>query len=887
MRTFVGLVAMTAMIAGVKHLLIDQWNTTPQTIEPHTSAPLVHIGRRRVDSTPGLQMSSPTLSISTTSATCDTSICTQKSTITSSLASLNVNNDGDSGGAYDLTSHCDTDQDNVNDATSTSVDKGKADKEIYKCQQNTFGHRPAPPQNIVTDLNGMAYPAACYDGRDGTTADPYYVFVLGDWGGLVDDVESRSDEKKNSMKNKNGLDNDVNIHPLLEFLRGPGVDQSPQQHVRDRMVQLASDRSPEYILNVGDSFYPGGIKQHCRARRSDVDNQQGGLFNSTPPRQFVEAYENFYKDDTGLNGKEWLGVLGNHDYGGVCYNMDWAAQIWYTWNRHPLSSQRWVMPAQYYSRRVEFIGASTNSSTTADMFFLDTNFYDTVTQHGHDICGINGNTYNVETAPPGEEEGWHCKGYLGNHAAHASNGVCEGTNFTSPEACASTFENLWKEQLIWLEDGLAASNADWQIIITHYPPYYGAIAEKIRPLAKKYGVDLIVSGHVHAQELYAPNSNVHGQNWGKTAIIVSGGGGGIVSEPSEPSPRPDGNDNRYGFMDLAITADTIIVRGHSWNAKGQTITVLAVAAALRDNMTSTSITREKQVDMMPSEFVRDANCVGTYDHVDDQYYMGYPIYKGGNRCIIYHSKNKALGWVLSDNEELDDDTTGESWVSSNGGDYKISNTATLWAMNPLKFGMEPSYEYTVFISEGSMNQMLFAEVNRVDRNVTEDEYEIASNDPCDESCYSRGASYTCRDRIERIAWDANKGGPTYAVFTVNTECVGQCECSMPVADYIVAKVPDFEVDRFVDQKFGPCDENDSLCKAMKNIPYFYVRWQGFDLLDHTSIEWSDDYPNGTISTTLMQDLYLEYKSLTVDEYRERVQLWTPKSARQYILSNII
>ena len=118
------------------------------------------------------------------------------------------------------------------------------------------------------------------------------------------------------MKNKNGHDNDVNIHPLLEFLRGPGVDQSPQQHVRDRMVQLASDRSPEYILNVGDSFYPGGIKQHCRARRSDVDNQQGGLFNSTPPRQFVEAYENFYKDDAGLNGKEWLGVLGNHDYGG-------------------------------------------------------------------------------------------------------------------------------------------------------------------------------------------------------------------------------------------------------------------------------------------------------------------------------------------------------------------------------------------------------------------------------------------------------------------------------------------------------------------------------------------------------------------------------------------
>jgi hypothetical protein len=182
--------------------------------------------------------------------------------------------------------------------------------------------------------------------------------------------------------------------------------------------------------------------------------------------------------------------------------------------------------------------------------------------------------------------------------------------------------------------------------------------------------------------------------------------------------------------------------------------------------------------------------------------------------------------------------------------------------------------------------MLFAEVGKVDRNDTEDDDMLASNDPCDESCYSRGASYTCRDRVERIAWDANKGGPPYAVQKVNTECVGQCECTMPQADNIVAELPDFEVDRFVNQKFGPCDENDSLCEAMKNIPYFYVRWQGFDLLDHTSIEWSDDYPNGTMSRLLMQDLYLQWKNLTVDEYRKRVHLWTPKSARQYILSNI-
>lgn len=113
----VGLVVMTA-IAGVK-LLTDQWNTTPQTIEP----PWVQSGRRRVDSTPRLQLSSSTSSISTT--ICDTT----------PLAS-NCNNDERSL-SISATSHCDTDKEVVNDATPAVVDKGKGDR-INKCQQVSF-----------------------------------------------------------------------------------------------------------------------------------------------------------------------------------------------------------------------------------------------------------------------------------------------------------------------------------------------------------------------------------------------------------------------------------------------------------------------------------------------------------------------------------------------------------------------------------------------------------------------------------------------------------------------------------------------------------------------------------------------------------------------------
>ena len=113
----VGLVVMTA-IAGVK-LLTDQWNTTPQTIEP----PWVQSGRRRVDSTPRLQLSSSTSSISTT--ICDTT----------PLAS-NCKNDERSL-SNSATLHCDTDKEVVNDATPAVVDKGKGDR-INKCQQVSF-----------------------------------------------------------------------------------------------------------------------------------------------------------------------------------------------------------------------------------------------------------------------------------------------------------------------------------------------------------------------------------------------------------------------------------------------------------------------------------------------------------------------------------------------------------------------------------------------------------------------------------------------------------------------------------------------------------------------------------------------------------------------------
>merc|ERR1740121_811615 len=106
-----------------------------------------------------------------------------------------------------------------------------------------------------------------------------------------------------------------------------------------------------------------------------------------------------------------------------------------------------------------------------------------------------------------------------------------------------------------MEGWLRQSSAEWQIVVTHFPPSWGRW--DWIPMAKTHGIDLIITGHVHSQQLIHPGMprrefwpSVFTDFLGDTAWIVSGGGGGITSEHP---PNQGGWDDEYGFMDVSIS----------------------------------------------------------------------------------------------------------------------------------------------------------------------------------------------------------------------------------------------------------------------------------------------------------------------------------------------
>ena len=131
-------------------------------------------------------------------------------------------------------------------------------------------------------------------------------------------------------------------------------------------------------------------------------------------------------------------------------------------------------------------------------------------------------------------------------------------------------------QYRWLEADLAATTKPWKIIFQHHPVYtssahrrdvYGGppvglfdpdlVRANLMPLARKYGVQLICSGHDHNYERFLPAGGVHS--------VVTGGGGAGLYNLLEFDAASSQFYGRHHYTRLQFDGDTLEVRAIDLN----------------------------------------------------------------------------------------------------------------------------------------------------------------------------------------------------------------------------------------------------------------------------------------------------------------------------------
>lgn len=427
--------------------------------------------------------------------------------------------------------------------------RGNGTQQDGEILEQTLDIKAAGPPRTALGYKGMTWPTTHIKGT-GTK----HIFAIGDWGGMDGSLITQQGRPR-IISYVGGHTAGPHVFPRKRYNKGHtkilcnssqfaecfntqgqtcakgcgfvlGVDTVPQFLVRDAMLQRAATSQPDYFLNVGDNFYWGGIEWNCGASPM---NQ----LSTTAHHQFDQVYEGMYNGP--LGSQPWFSVLGNHDWGGRTFFNGWDQQISYTWY-----SSRWVLPAPYYRTSVVY----DDLGFSVDYFFLDSNMEDARgdDDEEHNLCSKKYNVYfdkSMQSTP-------------------VSCAAADGPP-SQPE-CQTWFWNLWSEQQRWMEAQIATSTADWQIVVTHFP--CGIQAEWFRMLHQKYGLDLLVTGHRHDQEMWA-NAPIYG---GMTCF-VTGGGGGITSESSpDPADKSDWyGEAQYGFYDMTISKDKILLQSINYD----------------------------------------------------------------------------------------------------------------------------------------------------------------------------------------------------------------------------------------------------------------------------------------------------------------------------------
>ena len=185
-------------------------------------------------------------------------------------------------------------------------------------------------------------------------------------------------------------------------------------------------------------------------------------------------------------------------------------------------------------------------------------------------------------SPPAFRRNWHDafgwlegadvrpRGTLGNHDVRVDGGRYEFDALGMP---SSHYERSRRDfdlfvlnsnstrdrQTRWLKRHLAASTATWKIVSLHHPAYTcggymsnpGVVSRWV-PLFERYGVALVLSGHDHNYQRFAPKRGV-------TYVVHGGGGQELYALRSCPEgyPTRDFARRAHGFLDIVVTPEAI------------------------------------------------------------------------------------------------------------------------------------------------------------------------------------------------------------------------------------------------------------------------------------------------------------------------------------------
>ena len=185
-------------------------------------------------------------------------------------------------------------------------------------------------------------------------------------------------------------------------------------------------------------------------------------------------------------------------------------------------------------------------------------------------------------SPPTFRSNWHDafgwleaarvwpRGTLGNHDVRVDGGRYEFKALRMPSShyqrsrpnvdlFVLNSNSVGDRQTRWLKRHLAASTATWKIVSFHHPAYTcggylgnPAVVSRWVPLFERYGVDLVLSGHDHNYQRFAPRNGV--------TYVVHGGGG---QELYALRRCPDGYPKRafarraHGFLDIVVRPGAI------------------------------------------------------------------------------------------------------------------------------------------------------------------------------------------------------------------------------------------------------------------------------------------------------------------------------------------